>query len=352
MQSRARVVLPRTVVAIICGFILFALNAYIARELFAAEFIRQIGSGESALIAFVAYTTRNWGDLGWVPIWNGGSPFHQVFQPGLVVAIASVARAFHLSPQHAYHLVTGLNYSLGPVTLFWLCYRITRLPIFACAVGVVYSLISIPTDLSGPFHSLRFEALVQQGAAQQDAVLLLIPLVILFLYRAAAERRAVYLPIAAVALAALMVTDWIGWIGLSIPIVAFSLSKANRKHVSWARVGVICILSYLLACAWIPPSALELFSRNLHSPVVSWLVWSGSFLGLVSTYFIVNRLATSSLLQFAVYFTYLTGFVTFAKICFHVDLLRFTTLYSLEMQMALAMMLCYAAKVGMDRLPA
>lgn len=344
---------------------LFALNTYIASGLFSTQFTREYGSIESSFISYAAYASRNWSDLTWFPLWYGGAPFHNVYQPGLHIAVAALSSLVHLTPQHAYHFITGLTYALGPVTLFWLCASITRQPWYGFAVGMVYSLVAPiaflsrlnSADVSGPFHPRRFQILVLYGEGPHITAVMLLPVVILCLYRAAVERRAIYFPIACAALASLVLTNWPGTIGLTLAIIAFCISELGEKRVDWFRLGAIGAVAYLLACRWIPPSTVKLVfgdaqqsdATHFHSKHLLYFGAAALFLWLA--HIGLRRSGATAFFRFGVYFTFLTGLITLGNAWFDVKLLPQPNRFQVELEMAIAITACYLVKLLWDRMP-
>ncbi len=344
---------------------LFALNAYIAGSLFEAEFTRQFGSIESSFISYAAYAARNWGDLTWYATWFGGTPFHNVYQPGLHLSVAALASMVHLTPQHAYHFLTGLTYTLGPVTLFWFCASMTGQRWYAFAVGLVYSLLSPiavlsrsdGADVGGPFHPRRFQILVQYGEGPHITAVMLLPLVILCLYRAAVDRKPLYFPMACFALASLVLTNWPGTVGLTLAILAFCLSEAGEKRVAWARLGAIMAVAYLLACRWIPPSTVRLVfgdaqqSDGNHFHVMHLLYAGELAIVLLLAHLGLRWVGAPPFLRFGIYFTLLTGLVTLGHALFKVSLLPQPARFQVELEMAIAITACYLGKWAWGRMP-
>ena len=104
-------------ITLACAAALFALNAYICRELFSVEFTQHMESIEGSYMSISRYATRHWGELTWWPLWFTGMPFTHVYQPGFHLTVAAIAMLFRQSPQHIYHLMCALAYCFGPVTL-------------------------------------------------------------------------------------------------------------------------------------------------------------------------------------------------------------------------------------------
>src|SRR5450631_419034 len=124
------------------SFFVFVINAYICHELFIRSYIPAMGSVEGSFISISRYAMENSGDLGWCPLWFNGMPWHNIYQPGLHVSVAAIAKAFQLEPALVYHCLTALFYCLGPVTLFWAAYVLSAEMEASLVVGVLYSLFS------------------------------------------------------------------------------------------------------------------------------------------------------------------------------------------------------------------
>src|SRR5579872_844356 len=122
-------------------------------------------------LAIIRHILRHSGDLLWFPTWLSGTPFVQVYNPGLHATVAALAAAASLPPERAYHWFAALVYALGPVTLYWLCDRLTNSRAHAFFTGLLYSLFSpsgllagvIRDDMGGLLHARRYQVLVHYG---------------------------------------------------------------------------------------------------------------------------------------------------------------------------------------------
>ena len=121
-----------------CMTTLLGVNWFVCRELFTVEFLRHMGSIEGAFIAISRYTMENWPDLSWWPLWFAGMPYTNTYQPGLHLTVAAVAEVLKLSPALAYHAVTAGFYCLGPVTLFWMAYRLSGRRAYSFSAALLY----------------------------------------------------------------------------------------------------------------------------------------------------------------------------------------------------------------------
>ena len=197
---------------------LFLLNAAIAWRLYHVEYLSQTGSGESLTIAYARYARDHWPDLGWCRFWFGGLPFQNAYVPGLLLTSAAVSWIAHISAALAFHHVASVLYSLGPVTVSWLGYRLTRSASWSFYAGLAYSLISpsaflapeIRRDLGSLFWDRRLHSMAVYGDNPHVTSLTLLPLAVLALDLALEKRRPIYYVFAASALAAVPLTNWPG----------------------------------------------------------------------------------------------------------------------------------------------
>ena len=346
--------------------VLVALNAYVCRELFTAEFIQQMGSTAGAFIAISRWAMQHWGDLSWYPLWFTGMPFFQIYQPGLHLTVASVATLFHMTPQHAYHLVNAIVYCLGPVTLFWLCYRATGWRGYAFATGLAYSLISpsaflstmVRGQLGGLWLARRYQTVVYYGDGPHNAVLLLIPLSILCLHKSAVERRHWYFPLASLLFATILLTNWPGTIGLAMAISAYVLARlGDQPGLHWPTMLASGLVAYLLACRWIPPATLlSVFSNAQQSDGTTLgrmhLVYLGAAaLVLFALHVLFERLHVDRWLRFFLYFASISGIVVLARVWAGVNVLPQGHRFQLEMEIAIVAAGAFIARLMFVRMP-
>jgi hypothetical protein len=187
---------PRVRTALCLG-VLAALNIYIVHNLFNTEFTQETVSVDAAFMSFSRWLADHWTDRSWFPLWVMGTPARQVYNPLLHHTVALLSLFSGWTAQHAYHFVTATTYCLGPITLFWLCYRSTLRHGFALLAGLLYSLISpsaflvthFRVDNGGLFNPRRLQTLVHYGEGPHVTALMLIPLAIWLLDEAATKRR-------------------------------------------------------------------------------------------------------------------------------------------------------------------
>ncbi len=244
---------------------LFLLNAWIVRDLVRIEWLDQMGSIEGTYIALARWVARNWGELSWLPLWYGGIPFQNGYPP-LVPALAGGLSALSgLAPARAYHILVALFYAAGPVTLFWLALVLYRSLWPALAAGLLYSLFSpscwlaaaVRQDAGSAWHARRLQALVQYGEGPHLTAMALIPVALLLLMFALRRPSAWRGFAAALGLAAVPLTNWLGAAALAAGALAWLLAQQDASWRRWTLAAGLAAWAYALACAWIPPATIR-----------------------------------------------------------------------------------------------
>ncbi len=345
---------------------LFLMNFYICHELFRIEYLRHMGSIEGAYIGISRYVMSHWRDLTWFPLWYGGVPFQNTYPPLLHLAVALAAQVTGASPAHAYHWVTALAYCAGPIAVFALALRLTASRWAAFVAGAIYSSLpmsawlipAIEGDLGGHFYPRRLQALVFYGEGPHIAGMMLLPVALLFLDLAVTRRRTGYFALAALSFSAAALVNWLAAAALALMVAAYATASIGRNF--WKATlltAAIGVTAYCLAMPWIPPSTIAVVQenakvvggdfRNIYHSLPLWGLAMLGGLGLLKM--LVRKLAFH--LQFAIFFTFLTALLTLSYAWWKIAIVPQPMRYHLEMEMALAMLLAFAAYEVFKRQP-
>lgn len=346
---------------------LFAINAYICWGLFGVEFTKRMESIESSYMSISRWAVDHWSDLMWFPLWFTGTTFRRVYQPGLHLSVAALAKSVGWTPQHAYHFLTAAAYCLGPVALFWLCYRATGRRGFGFFAGVLYSLVSpvcflvraVAADAGGFFSPRRFQVLVHYGEGPHTTAVALLPLVIWLVDLAVSRRRQWLLyPAAALGLAAVVLTNWPGSVGLAMALAAYCVSRLqSERRIYWPALLGVGIVAYLIACPWIPPSIVRAVLTNAQRSDNTMLgrrqllLLSLLVVGTVLLQVLFRHWKITSWIRFFLYFALIAGAVSVGREWFGWSLLPQPNRFQLELDMAVAAIAAYGAALIWDRLP-
>ncbi len=348
-----------------CAVVLFAINAFVARRLFWIDFTNHMESIESSYMSISRWAMDHWHDLTWFPLWFTGSPFDRVYQPGLHLTVAEVARVLHWTPEHSYHFLTGLAYAFAPVTLFWLCNALTRRWGYALTAGLLFSLFSatlvlvplVRLDIGGWSLPRRYQVLVEYGEGPHTTAVTMIPIVIWLLERAAATRRWWFILTAPLALAALVLTNWPGTMGLCMALAAYGFATLTRDAAGrWLTLAGIAGVAYLIALPWVSPSIVQLVLRNAQQSDKTPLggrrlvILGVLILVLLATRLVLERVGADRWLQFFLYFTVITGVVFLGSEWFQWKLLPQANRFQVEFDMAAAALAALIAAAVYNRI--
>jgi hypothetical protein len=325
---------------------LFAWNAAITPRLFFLEYSREMGSIEAAFIGLARYIRDHFPHLGWFPLWYGGIPYPDTYPPLLHWIVALAATTGRVSPALAYHAVTAAVYALAPAALFWAAWRLgaSRAAAFVAALG--YSLISpacflsrqLRADAGGWFGPRRLVALLRYGEGPHLLSLLLLPFAVGMLHVALEKRKPLYYFGAALALAAVALSNWLGSFALALMVCAYLLARWDRQWVTAAALGC---WAYAIAMPWLAPSTIATIRAN--APLVNGKFESGPghkiyaavFAGgLVLLAWAMRRAKWPARIRFALLFLFGTAAIVLPSYWFDLALVPQPFRYHLEMDLA------------------
>ena len=345
---------------------LFGVNALVTARLFTVDYTRQMGSIEASFISLARYIRNHYPDLSWFPLWYGGVPFRDAYPPLLHFVVAAVAGAARISPGLAYHAVTATVYALGPVTLFWAALRLGSTRTAAFLAAWLYSLVSpvgwllpgLRNATGGWFGPRRLITLVRYGEGPHLTSLLILPLAIGLLHVALERRRPVHYVGASLAMAAVVLTNWIGGLALGLAVVCYLLAGLGGAPLpACARTAAIAGYAYAVALPWVVPSTIQNIWRT--APLVSgpfrsdavqrWSV-AGSAAGLLGIAWLLKRWGIEPRVRFGVLFLYATAVITLAAAYLNVQLVVQPHRYQLEVDLAMWLAVALAAGGLLSRL--
>ena len=345
---------------------LLALNVYIAARTFVCEYIPSMGSIEAAYISLARYILDHPFDLTWFPLWYAGVPYENTYPPLMHLTTAAVAWLGDVSPAHAHHIVGGAMYCMGPVTLFWLALRLSGRLVPSFCAGLLYSLLSpsafliadIAQDIGGVWGPRRLHALAFYGEGPHVTALALLPVAILAVDYALERRRPLAVFGAALALAAVVLTNWLAAFALAIAVLALLTARCSADWRIWSSAAGIGALAYALASPWIPPGNIGDIRRNAQQVVGSYplgpehvlyaVLLAAAFFGMA---WVLRRASVPKALGFGALFTLICGAIPLAADWTGVYLMPQPERYHLEMEMGLSLVIAFGAGSLFNRMP-
>jgi hypothetical protein len=338
------------------------LNVYICRDLFRTEYLSRMESIEGSYIGISRYILNHPRDLGWFPLWYCGIPFQNTYPPLLHMLVAGTAWMFGISPALAHHMVGATFYCLGPVALMFLAYALSNNLTLSCIAGLLYSLVSpsaflmpsIRTDLVSVWNARRLQALAFYGDSPHVSSITLLLIAVLALHLAIERRGPARVLAAAVMLAAVVLTNWLGAFSLAIACVSYLLARADEDS-RWGRTlafsAGIGALAYGLAAPWIPPSTIETIQKNMQLPGqfpmgVRQLEYAFLLLAAgAALHWIMKKSRASLCVRFSSYFLLAMAALALPAEWFHVYLMPQPDRYHLELEIGV----CLAAVFVLGR---
>lgn len=349
------------------GAVLFALNCYISQKLYAIEYLHHMHSIEPAYISIARYAMENWRDLGWWPLWYGGIPYQNTYPPLLHLTVAAFAKGTGLSPALSFHAVNAFLYCLGPVALYWMALQISGLRAYSFLAGLLYSLVSpsallishVRQDIGSTLYARRLHTLVFYGDGPFVSALTLVPIAILCLHVALRRRRPLFYLLAALAMASVVLTNWLGGSVLGMAVLAYLFGMGHELGFrAWPAALGVALLAYLLASPWIPPSTLNTIRTNAQTIGGDYqMAWKhviyAAVLGatVLLLHFLFRKFRAPGYLRVSVYFFLFAGGVTLMAEWFDVFLLPQPHRYHLAMEMAVCLSAAFLVKLFFDRVP-
>jgi hypothetical protein len=335
---------------ILLSLILFAVNVYICRELFVIEFLNNLSSNDGAFITLARFFREHGIGNAWFPWFNAGMPIEDVYQP-LLPALAALAAKFTGWPiARAFHFVVALFYCLGPVTLFWFVREWSKSLYAAFIAALAYCLTSPAAHLipilripsSGLWGGLRLFNLIQYAEDAHNVSLTLLPLALLFLYRAITHRNTPHIVAAIVLCASGVLANAFGAVDLAIGGLCLVLAL-NRGLTILVPVGV---LAWLWISPMLPPSLIDLIRQDQWGPHGSYHSGAGAWLptlavvAVFALLWLVARRYLTPLEQFSIFFAYWMCIIPLSYFLLNMTLAPQANRYQVEMEMALC--ICFA----------
>ncbi len=325
---------------------LLFVNFWIAGKLFRLEYSAFTGSIEAAYISISTQIIQQWPHFDWFPLWYGGIPFQNAYPPLLHFLVAGWAQLAGVSTALAHHAVTAAGYCLGPVSLYALARVLGAGRIPAWAAALVYSTVSfsawllpsVRADVGGLWHGRRFHALLAYGEGPHVTAMTLLPLAIVALHFALRRR---WIWTAPLALAAVVLSNWLGGFALAAAVFCYLVAFARDRH-DWFRTVWIGVWAYALAMPWIPPTTLEAVRLNAQRIGGDFRFGWPNALGLIALLVVailVARWLKQPAAKFGAAFTVLMAGVTLIWEWAHFALVPQPMRYHLEMEMALCLLL-------------
>jgi len=340
------------------------MNVYICKELFFNQ-TAKMNSMHGFWIAIARLADGSWFHATWWPYWDGGIPFEFTYAPlfpGLTAAWAALRGVPHAL---AFNAVTGFFYCAIPVNLFLMAWLLTRSPGYSFLAGLFYSLAA-PTELVIPDNNFalahfwdtrRLYLTTVWDESPHLAALALLPLIVLFLSLSIRRRRTVYYVVSAllIAIAALLSAFGPIMVAMAALCLLFVLERRDYTRNIALTIG-IGAYAYALDARFLSPSFIQTIGAASNFSGYGWSRGSVAALAIVALGWAIlwrylPRWTADWRLQFFALFAYLTSSVPIIFTYLHRWFLPQPGRYKVEMELALALIVVFGARSGLEKLP-
>ncbi len=349
-----------------CAAALLWVNLYICRDLFTAR-AGHMNAMHGTWIGLARLAQGSWWSGGWFPFWDAGIPFEAAYSPLVPAATAAYSALLRLPVDQAFFAVSGFVYLLGPLALFFALWRLSGSPAYSFAAALAYSLLS-PTQLllpDGGFgigkigEARRLFLISVWDDTPHAAALALLPLLILFLWRALETRRIAYTAAAAATAAAMALASVFGVVQAAMAALCllFVMGRVDWRR-NLALAAAIAAWAYALASPYLSPSLIRAIrTMAADSDVDGWNPGSVTALavtvaGWMVLWHYLARWTKDRRLHFFALFAWLTGSIPLMGALGNRHFLPQPGRYKLEFELALALLSVFALRSVVDRFPA
>jgi hypothetical protein len=210
----------------------------------------------------------------WDPLHYNGLPTQFLYLPLLPYIAALATRIFaSIEFYYLWRLLIAFLTCLAPFAVWWLARHFTRSTLWATLSALSWTLWSpgyalfrqLDADRGLAQLPWRLQVLVKYGEGPHNAGLALLPLAILAAWNAATRPGFWRIFLAALAMMAVTLSNWIAAVGLAWCMIAMLLTGAGTFAVTnfrSSRLLAAALLAYLMAAFWLTPTFVSTMALN------------------------------------------------------------------------------------------
>lgn len=352
------------VVLCIAG-ILF-INYQIIGTWFGKDGPANIGSIEVSYVSMARFLV-DYGFRSWSPFWYFGFPTHLFYTPLLPFLEVLLHKFFLMHYWVAYRFITGIAYIVGPVSLFFLGWQLSKRAIGGLIAGLLYTVgptllyFIDPGVASDKFSELfwdprRFTILVRWGEGPHLLSLVFLPLVGVFYARYLDKNNLRNLFLSAVFLGLAGLTNAIGFFASIILVLSMTFvqiaQKKDKKYSAAISSFLVGALAFGLISFWYNLSFVTNFfaeGGGIGNALLSLMPWGivGCFFVLTFVYWFFSKVLkhfgiASSLFYFLIVFTVVATYYLSASAgesYRRIELLPQALRYNVEVDLAFSLLI-------------
>jgi len=341
------------------------LNGYICRQAFFIEYTGKMNSMHGFWIAIAKLAGDHWYKPSWWPYWYNGMPFEYTYAPLVPGLTAAISRLSGFSAARAFLMVSAGVYCLSPAALFLMARQLTRRTGWSFIAAIVYS-FSAASELLLPDANFSLSHLRDARRLYLSFVwdevphqlgLALVCVAILFLARAMEDHRFRSYLRAGLCISLALLSSAFGATALLLLaacLLATCEGEVKRRNLSFV---LLCgLMAYLAMCPYLPPSLiLTIRSDAKVFPLMAWTAASFWTLAGVAgggfLLWLVSRQWRPWYLRCFFLFAYLAFAIPALDKKYTLHFLPEAGRYTIELELALVLLLVFGIALLVDRLP-
>ncbi len=324
-----------------------------------------IERGYAYMANLVAQHPNPWA---WNPMQYCGLPTHFVYLPLLPYWNALWIRLIpSIDPTQVHRATCAFALCLGvaSVYLFVRYFGASRGAAFCACLAVtflspLYLLIeTIEKDRGIMEIPWRIQVLIKYGEGPHTVGLALVPLALIAVHRAATLRGFPSLWLAAIALATVVLTNWVAGLALTLLVLILLLTYSSAERFSVRRVLAAGVIGYLLAAFWLTPTFVWRMVNNWPKDAFGYQFQSleryavGAWIGGLLLIWLGFRFVfpRQRYFAFVLMATYCFGFVVSCFYRYGLNAIPESRRYALEYELFLLLLLVEIFRLAYGRRP-
>lgn len=287
------------------ALLILGFNLYLVWDWLWGDGPANLGSIEVSYVSMAKFLINNRPHLSWAPFWYLGFPFHLFYTPILPVLVAVIKSVTQASFWQAYRWISGAGLVLGPVSLFFMVWYLSKNKIAALISGILYSIMpnifyfilpsgEVKKDSFTPefFDPRRLVNVARWGEGPHIFSLVFLPLAGLFFFKALKEKNKLSIFLAAFFIGLTAMTNAVGFYGLvlflaSIFVIKMFFSPKGRKR-NLILTLLMGVLTYGLVAFWYNLSFIGNFFGESGGVLKNWLnIFPWGLLFLIGGFFLL-----------------------------------------------------------------
>lgn len=296
----------------------------------------------------------------WAPFWYFGFPFHLFYTPLLPFFEAFLHAVFNMPLWESYRFITGIAYVLGPISVFFLAWQLSKKVISGIIAGIFYSVgptifyFFVPGVLGDKFSldfydPRRFTVLVRWGEGPHLFSLIFLPLVGVFYSKLLEKPKFSYLILTSLFLGLAALSNAIGLFSSILLLVCMTFVRFSQNIYMQNKIITLFFISGFIALGfisfWYNISFISNFfgegegASKVYLSLFPW-GWIGATFIIIILHFLFSRIIKDfgiafSLLWFGILFTVVAIYYTTKTL----ELLPQALRYNIEVDLSLSILI-------------